>query len=100
MTTVSRNWVLAGAPEGGPDIDNFRMVSVELPPLREGGIRVANTYISVDPGVLDRLTRDSYAPRLQPGEVIDGFSVGVVAESRNPRFEVGDRVSSANGWRV
>ena len=99
MTTVSRNWVLAGAPEGGPTLDNFRMVSVELPPLREGGIRVANTYVSVDPGVLDRLTRDSYAPRLQPGEVVDGFSVGVVTESRNPRFEVGDRVSSANGWR-
>lgn len=99
MTTVSRNWVLAGAPEGAPHFDNFRMVSVEFPPLREGGIRVANSYISVDPGVLDRLTRDSYAPRLQPGEVIDGFSVGVVAESRNPRFEVGDRVSSANGWR-
>ena len=99
MTTVSRNWVLASAPEGGPEIDDFRMVSTELPALREGGIRVANTYISVDPGVLDRLTRDSYAPRLQPGEVVDGFSVGVVTESRNPRFQVGDRVSSANGWR-
>ena len=60
---------------------------------------VANTYVSVDPGVLDRLTRDSYAPRLQPGEVVDGFSVGVVTASRNPRFAVGDRVSCANGWR-
>lgn len=99
MTSLARCWVLAHAPEGGLDIDNFQLVTRELPPVGEGGIRVANTYVSVDPGVLDRLTRDSYAPRLQPGEIIDGFAVGVVTASRNPRFQVGDLVSSANGWR-
>jgi len=99
MTSTTRRWVLAATPDGEPKLSDFEMVSVELPPLREGGIMVANTFISVDPGVLDRLTRDSYAPRLAPGEVIDGFSVGVVTASQNPRFAVGDRVSSANGWR-
>lgn len=99
MTSSSRRWVLASTPEGEPKVTDFELVASELPPLDEGGIMVANTYVSVDPGVLDRLTRDSYAPRLQPGEVVDGFSVGVVTESRNPRFAVGDRVSCANGWR-
>ena len=60
---------------------------------------VRNTFISVDPGVLDRLTRDSYAPQLRPGEVIDGFAVGVVTASRNPHFAEGDRVTCGNGWR-
>ncbi len=99
MTSISRCWVLASTPESGLGVEHFRLISKELPPVGEGKIRVANTYISVDPGVLDRLTRDSYAPRLQPGEIIDGFSVGVVTASRNPRFTVGDRVSGANGWR-
>lgn len=99
MTSPSRRWVLASTPEGEPKVTDFELVASELPPLDEGGILVANTYVSVDPGVLDRLTRDSYAPRLQPGEVVDGFSVGVVTASRNPRFAVGDRVSCANGWR-
>ncbi len=98
-TTTTRRWLLAATPDWEPKLSDFEMVTVQLPPLREGGIMVANTYISVDPGVLDRLTRDSYAPRLRPGEVIDGFSVGVVTASQNPRFAVGDRVSSANGWR-
>ena len=99
MNSLSRCWVLSSTPESGLGTDNFRLISKELPPVGEGKIRVANTFISVDPGVLDRMTRDSYAPQLQPGEIIDGFSVGVVTASRNPRFRVGDRVSSANGWR-
>ena len=99
MTAMTRRWVLASTPQGEPTLSDFEMVTAQLPPLREGGIMVDNTYISVDPGVLDRLTRDSYAPRLRPGEVIDGFAVGVVTASHNPRFAVGDRVSSANGWR-
>lgn len=99
MMSSSRSWVLASTPQGAPTPDNFQLVTKELPEVGEGKIMVRNTFVSVDPGVLDRLTRDSYAPRLQPGEVIDGFSVGVVTESRNPRFAVGDRVSSANGWR-
>lgn len=99
MTSATRRWVLASTPDGEPETSDFKMVATGLPPLRDGGIAVANTYISVDPGVLDRLTRDSYAPQLRPGEVIDGFAVGVVTASRNPRFEVGDRVTCGNGWR-
>jgi hypothetical protein len=99
MTSSSRRWVLASSPEGEPKPSDFTMVTVDLPPLREGGILVENTYVSVDPGVLDRLTRDSYAPRLQPGEVVDGFSVGVVTASRNSRFDVGNLVTSGTGWR-
>ena len=99
MTSRARRWVLASTPDGEPRLSDFEMVSVDLPPLREGGIMVRNTFISVDPGVLDRLTRDSYAPQLRPGEVIDGFAVGVVAASQNPHFAEGDRVTCGNGWR-
>lgn len=99
MTSFKHKWVLASTPQGVPAIDNFELVTERLPSVGEGEIMVRNTFISVDPGVLDRLSRDSYAPRLQPGEVIDGFSVGTVTASRNPRFEVGDMVSGANGWR-
>ena len=34
------------------------------------------------------------------GEVIDGFTVGEVLASENPRFAVGDRVTSGGGWRT
>ncbi len=99
MTSTARRWVLASTPDGEPTPSDFEMVTEELPPVREGEIMVSNTYFSVDPGVLDRLTRDSYAPQLRPGEVIDGFAVGVVTASRNPRFGVGDQVTCGNGWR-
>jgi NADPH-dependent curcumin reductase CurA len=73
--------------------------SASLSEPGEGEVLIANRYLSVDAGVRDRLGRDSYAPRTSPGEVIDGFAVGEVIESRNDRFGPGDLVSSASGWR-
>lgn len=61
---------------------------------------VANRFLSIDAGVRARLAGDSYRPRSRLGEVIDGFAVGVVIESRHSKFPVGARVSSANGWQT
>jgi NADPH-dependent curcumin reductase CurA len=91
--------VLARPPHGIPSPDDFKLVNVRLSDLEDGQLLVANRFVSVDAGVRDRLSRDSYGARTQPGEVIDGFAVGEVIASNNRRFAVGDRVSSGTGWR-
>jgi NADPH-dependent curcumin reductase CurA len=95
----TEQWVLARPPDGLPSPDDFTLESVELPDPGPGELLVENRYVSVDAGVRDRLSRDSYGARTSPGEVIDGFSVGVVLSSANDRFRVGDRVASGTGWR-
>ncbi len=99
MPIPTEHWVLSRIPTGTPRPSDFAVEAVELPDPAEGQILVANRFISVDAGVRDRLSRDSYSSRAEPGEVIDGFAVGRVVASRHERFVVGELVSSANGWR-
>lgn len=100
MPTLSRQWVLARTPEGIPQPRDFAMQEVRLPSVGEEEVIVANRFISVDAGVRDRLSRDSYGSRTTVGEVIDGFAVGEVIESSHSRLSVGDRVAAGTGWRT
>ncbi|MGH8928965.1 MAG: zinc-binding dehydrogenase, partial [Acidimicrobiia bacterium] len=99
MPTHSQHWVLAQSPRGLPAATDFRLEEVDLPDLESDQVLVANRFISVDAGVRDRLSRDSYGRQTQAGEIIDGFSVGEVVESTHDLFTVGDRVTSGTGWR-
>lgn len=99
MTVRTQNWVLARPPSGLPHPDDFALVDLTLPDLAPGQVLIANRFISVDAGVRDRLSRDSYGPRTSLGEVIDGFAVGEVIDSTHEKLSVGDRVAAGTGWR-
>jgi NADPH-dependent curcumin reductase CurA len=100
MTTVAHQWVLARTPHGLPQLADFELQEVLLDDLEPGQVLIANRFVSVDAGVRDRLSRDSYETRTQVGEVIDGFAVGEVIASTHDRLGIGDRVSSGAGWRT
>ena len=53
--TTSTQIQLASRPTGWPTHDNFRTVTVDLPELAEGEVRVANEFISVDPYMRGRM---------------------------------------------
>lgn len=92
--------VLARHIEVAPSPADFRVETVPIPELAEHQFLVANEFTSADPGTRSRLSPGaSYAPPLQPGATIDGFSVGRVIESRNERFPVGTPLTlGAGGW--
>lgn len=99
MSIRTQHWVLAHAPAGLPHPDDFALVDLTLPDLDQGQVLIANRFISVDAGVRDRLSRDSYGARASLGEVIDGFAVGEVIDSTHQKLSVGDRVAAGTGWR-
>lgn len=83
---------------GAPHPQDFRIERLAIPELAEGQFLAKNHFVSCDPGTRSRLSPGaSYAPPLQPGAPVDGFSVGEVIASRNERFAVGDRVA-LTGW--
>ena len=92
--------VLARHVEGAPRPSDFRVETGPIPPLAQHQFLVANEFVSADPGTRSRLSPGaSYAPPLQPGDTIDGFSVGRVVDSRSERFPVGAAVTlSSGGW--
>lgn len=96
---TTRRVVLAQPANGLPTPDTFRIEETALPDLSEGQVLTRTLYCSVDPGTRSRLSAGaSYAPPLRIGDPVDGFSVGEVIESANPRFAVGDIVASGGGW--
>jgi hypothetical protein len=75
------------------------MEETTLGDLSEGQVLTRTLVCSVDPGTRSRLSAGaSYAPPLRIGDTIDGFCVGEVMESMNPRFAQGDIVALGGGW--
>lgn len=96
---ATRRIVLASQAVGLPTRDNFRIEEIPLPPLADGQVLTRTLYCSADPGTRSRLSPGaSYAPPLRIGDPIDGFAIGEVIESANPRFSAGDIVATGGGW--
>ncbi len=99
---INRQWVLAGRPVGrGVQETDFSLVEKPVPPLDDGQLLVRTLYLSVAP-VMRRYMLDGAAGEkpLALGEVMRGRGVGVVVESRNPRFQPGDFVQGKLGWQA
>jgi len=97
---MARAWTLAARPQGTPRLTDFALVDRDLPPLREGEVRVANRWLSVDPYMRGRMNDvKSYVAPFQIGESMDGGAIGEVVESRAPGLAPGDLVQHMRGWR-
>jgi hypothetical protein len=97
---TNRQWVLASRPAGAATIDNFKMITSDLPALAEGQVLVRNRYLSLDPYMRGRMNdAKSYAPPQPLNEVMIGGTAGEVVESRHPAFAAGDRVVGMGGWQ-
>jgi NADPH-dependent curcumin reductase CurA len=91
---------LARRPSGRPVAEDFQLRRVRLPDLRDGDVRVANHFVSVDPYMRGRMDdRASYVPPYALDEPMTGLSLGVVSVSESPDLEVGTFVVHSQGWR-
>jgi len=92
---------LARRPEGEPGDDSFDFVQHELPDLDDGQVLLRVVYLSLDPYMRGRMSdAPSYAAPVEVGGVLEGGTVCVVEESRNPDFATGDMVLSYSGWQT
>ncbi|HEX3680676.1 MAG TPA: NADP-dependent oxidoreductase [Galbitalea sp.] len=97
---ISNQWKLVNRPTGVPAATDFSYEKVELPPLAEGEIRVANEFVSVDPYMRGRMNDlPSYISPFELGKTMLGGAVGTVIESNSPDLAVGDLVEHMYGWR-
>ncbi|KGJ77570.1 NADP-dependent oxidoreductase [Cryobacterium roopkundense] len=99
-STVSTQIQLVTRPVGWPTARDFRTVSVDLPELAPGEVRVTNEFVSVDPYMRGRMNDvKSYAPPYVLGEAMTGGAVGRVVASASDTIKVGDVVVHQFGWR-
>jgi NADPH-dependent curcumin reductase CurA len=97
---VSHEIHLKQRPLGTPSEDNFELVEVVVPPLKDDEFLVRNIWMSVDPYMRGRMTEvKSYIQSFQLGKPLEGGCVGQIIQSKNNRFRVGDYVFGNLGWR-
>ncbi len=91
---------LDNRPKEEASVSNFKLVSSETPALKDGEVLVQHHYLSLDPYMRGRMNDSkSYAAAQTLGEVMGGGTSGMVVESRNPKFAVGDKVVGMGGWQ-
>ncbi len=92
--------LLDNRPQGEASAGNFRLVTVDTPPLQEGQVLVRHHFLSLDPYMRGRMNDGkSYAQPQALGQVMGGGTAGEVVESRSERFQVGDQVVGMGGWQ-
>src|SRR5208282_2014481 len=96
---TNRKWVFVSRPKGIPGADNFELREEPVAEIGENEFLVRNLYLSCDPAQRTWMSRDTYVPMIQIGEVMRSGATGQVVVSRNPRFSEGDIVSGMFGWQ-
>jgi NADPH-dependent curcumin reductase CurA len=92
--------LLKSRPTGEASVDNFELVTQDTPALQDGQVLVRHHFLSLDPYMRGRMSEGkSYAASQALGTPMIGGTVGEVAESRNPRFQVCDKVVGMGGWQ-
>ena len=92
--------VLDNRPQGEAVASNFKLVAVDTPELKDGEVLVRHHFLSLDPYMRGRMNESkSYAASQALGEVMIGGTVGEVAESKHPKYAVGDKVVGMGGWQ-
>lgn len=100
MSEKNRQIVLVRNPQGEFASDDFELREGPVPTPDEGEFLVRNHYLSLDPA--NRLwaaPTETYVPPVRLGDVMRGFTIGEVIESRHPDFQVGEMVQGMDGWQ-
>jgi len=101
MSVLNRRIVLASRPKGMVSAACFRLEEQELPGPQEGQVVVRNHFMSLDPYMRGRMDDSrSYAAPQALDQTMQGATVGVVEQSRHPRFAEGDTVVGMFGWQL
>lgn len=96
----NRVFRLRQRPTGLVNEDTFSLATEAAPSPGPGEALVRSLYLSLDPTNRIWITDvEQYMPPVAIGEVMRGFGLGQVVESRSPDYAKGDLVSGLIGWQ-
>jgi len=93
MPTINRQLLLQARPAGLCAPGDLQLSESPVPELLDGQALAHVRYLSIDPTMRVWMAdRDNYLPKIPLGNVMRGFGLAEIAESRNPDFKKGDKV--------
>jgi len=91
---------LRSRPSGIPQASDFGLREAALPTIEDGGFLVQNQFLSADPAMRGWINDSyNYETRIEIGDTMRAFTAGVIIESRNDEYAVGDQVMGLFGWQ-
>ena len=96
---MNRQWLYAKPPQGRIAADTFQWTETAIPAPRAGEALVRTRMLSLDPANRAWMMGKTYRDALEPGQVMSGFVIGEVVESKAPGFAKGDIVEGDWGWQ-
>ncbi|MBI1766020.1 MAG: NADP-dependent oxidoreductase [Acidobacteria bacterium] len=97
---INHQWRLISRPVGNLTEANFQWTEETVPELQDGQVLVRALYLSLDPANRGWVREGgSYRDEIPLGAVMEGGGVGVIEESKNPNFNVGETVQGMFGWQ-
>ena len=95
---TNQQFRLAARPVGMPKRADWQDASEPLRAAGDGEIVVKTLYLSLDPAMRGWMNDvPSYIRPVAIGEVMRAGGIGIVVESKSPKFAVGDYVSGGTG---
>jgi NADPH-dependent curcumin reductase CurA len=91
--------VLVERPKGPLRESHFETRHAPTPKPRDGEVLVRNVLLSLDAANRAWMQGATYKDAVNPGDVMHGYAIGEVVESRSPQFAVGDLVGGELGWQ-
>ena len=96
---MNRQWLYAKQPQGKIAADTFQWTETAIPVPRDGEVLVRTRMLSLDPANRAWMMGKTYRDALEPGQVMSGFAIGEVVESKTGGLKAGDIVEGDWGWQ-
>jgi NADPH-dependent curcumin reductase CurA len=96
---MNRQWLYAKQPQGKIGPDTFQWTETAIPAPGEGEALVRTRMLSLDPANRAWMMGKTYRDALEPGQVMSGFAIGEVVESKSGGLKAGDIVEGDWGWQ-
>jgi NADPH-dependent curcumin reductase len=97
---VNRQVILTSRPTGIAQAENFAIVEAPDVPLKDGDVRIRNSFLSVEPAMRGWIAdAGNYSAPVAIGSVMRALAVGQIIESRAPDYGVREIVTGWFGWQ-
>jgi NADPH-dependent curcumin reductase CurA len=95
----NRQWLMARSPSGALTPDIFEWREAPIPTPAAGEVLVRTRLLSLDPANRAWMNGPTYREQVHPGDVMHGFTLSEVVESKASGFAPGDLVDCMGGWQ-
>ena len=96
---INKQIFLKETPQGKLSNSHFETISSDITSPDEGKVLVETLYISIDAANRAWMQGRTYRDQILPGNLMAGFALGKIIETKSDNFKVGDIVEGDLGWQ-